>query len=1204
MIYNNYYKYYCEYRFNSIAETKLKNISESSNNQFRKYFLFSLSIFVVLPLLQSIIPLIHLYNINNLQLNTNSLMLFLQHRILIFYIIAFFSFVFYYRALGVASRKRVEDSQKRSKLFNKNVIGLLRYFVSNICLIIVAIWSNEFVFKNGPESWHPVPMFRFICFLVTSLMYGISIFLVMLFFVGSRNFIRGDLKKIIEEEKIKKYSSIYWLYFIKHIFLSTPPFWIGIIILNLLSAIGFIVIGGPSDLFEQHFIFSVAFYSFYFTSVVFIVGPILTGIRRINSVYNDYALHIIRNSVLPNLNNHIVLLGIGSLGSQVIRNCFEHIHPEGYKTKSLSEEKDERIDISIEDLSDYNLVIDKNLKLQLISQRIVVFDSDPSKFNELFAGYADLAIGTYTPWLEQKIPISLIGVNQNDINEQVLNTLAIDRASLIINATPNSKHSLFMASKYRKKQILSVNDSYTFDTLTSTTYDKGVYLIDTQGIEGIMLSQLVFQWVNTNIRHNIQAKYRWDNKNLKRVIYKRNNNQLTETKFNSSILKFGNGKVLIVGSGSYIYHFIKSLILTMALSMRFDKEAIKQAIQNKLYLLTNDEFIEQELLNENEKLIWKFYPIRNSETKTDEFYKISTFWGSIANFEKYVELLSSIDQPPEMIILVNPHAYTAIDMFVSVSTAIEVINRTLHEKNNSSYNPHIIVYSTQNDEYYLIRHFKKYLTLNRGRQEKIGYPTQLKKESCIVKDSLSALRFSAILRDLYTIDNYPKGGKKDQHHVAEITFSAREQNGSLANLAASLVNRELSYSKHKEEKVPRFLNYYSTTDTYYKNTFLFKGLAKLEKRIDISSIKEIVNYCFINCEKDSQKVIYNIVKSYLGIENPKKESVNSMVETFKKRDSGMFSNYPGSSILRHPDKYYDITFRRPRFLLSENPPSPLINNADEKLAEINEVDFTKYLKNSFNFGDFTIWSDGDEESGSLAEVLSEVILCTTCKKENPPGLDTKGQEILVLHTANRPSPFHEDTNLYYTQDSFYIRLKPKTNTNDDSLTRGLIRAIKVKLTGEILLETLDWSKYLLILKQHLVDITHHTYYLYMIEKMFVEGLDVEGHAVNSYNGLTEVSFYYNFENESDFNKIELGHSPHFEIVRGWQKVGEIDKWKELPSVKFSDSFSTFHKVEKAQVQRYEFVLIREDIVEQSKIEVEKELQFGKAQNKLYYIDDI
>jgi hypothetical protein len=1168
-------------------------MAKSSNREYILYLILSIIVFLSFPFLQFVIPQINPNHHNyNFILNNYSAFEFWQQKILIFNIIGILSIVFSFIAFRLVSAYRIEDYEKKSKLVNKNILLLSVTFVGNLFINSVCIGLNELIFFNGPKYWHESEELRLLYFVVISLMYSTSIFILMLVFVGTRNLIKFDLKKMDgKKDEIDKYSSIYWLYFIKYIFISTPSFLVGTMLLTLLSAISFVVMGGTSDFFRQLYISSVAFYSFYITSVLLIVGPILTGMRKLNSVYNEYTLHIIRNSILPNLRNHVVLMGVGNLGSQIIRNGFENIHPEGYQAKSLYQNQDKQDLQSSDKLSDYNITIDKDLKLQLISQRIVVFDKDPAKFKDLFNAHSDLTIGIFNPWLDQEICISILGVCEKELSSQVLNILAVEKSVVILNATPNSTISLYMASKCRIKQILSVNDSYSFDTLTSTTYDKAVFLIDTQGIEGIMLSQLVFQLVNTNIRHNLQ-EHKWK-VDLNDLIKKASNN----TEFNHNILWLGNGRVLIIGSGDYIYHFIKSLILTLSLSMDLNDRQIRNLIEDKVYLLTNDEYIKLELEKRdsgelekdmNGAFHWKFYPIRNNKTKLEDFYRITTFIGSIENFEKIIDVLSSISKYPEIIVLINPHAYTAVDMFVSVSTAIEVINKTLEINNREKYKyiPHVLIYSTRNDEYYLTRHFKKYLTYNRKRYEKIGFPTQLAKESLIIKDWHSALRFTAILKALIVDNSHSEKDGKFSHHVAEITFSAREQNGSLANLAANLTGKEIVYDQYKGSKVPRFLNYYSTEGTHFKDTFLFKGLAQLENRVEIKDINEIVNYCFINCEMQSRELIYGLVESRFGFNRPKGSAVN-LVDKLEKRDLGMFSNYPGSSILRHPDKYYDILFRRPAFYLSPEPPEALENN-EENVS----------LKNCFNVGDFTIWSEGEETPGSLAEVLTEVILCKTREKAV---LDNQKWDIQIFHTANRPSPFFKEVEAMdkpepvYTQDSFYIRLKPKKHYKSEAL----MRAAKIKLSGEILLENLDWSRYLFSLKEHLISKTSFIYYLYVIEKIFVEGLEVEGR-----EGITAVNYYYKINNEDDLRKIGDGYNPEFKVIRSWQKVKQINKWKEIPTVLFLDNRKDYYKTHRTQVQRYEFVVIREDIVNQSREESIKDMQFGEAQNKLYYIDDI
>lgn len=527
-------------------------------------------------------------------------------------------------------------------------------------------------------------------------------------------------------------------------------------------------------------------------------------------------------------------------------------------------------------------------------------------------------------------------------------------------------------------------------------------------------------------------------------------------------------------------------------------------------------------------------------------------------------------------------------MFISSTTAIEIINKTLEFRHNKKnmYNPHILTYSSRNDEFYLTRHFKKYLTFNKNRIDKIGYPTQLVKESFIIKDWQSALRYTSILKAFISENNFTQQKEKFDCHIAEITFSAREQNGSLANLAASLAGKEILYETYKDSKVPRFLNYHSTAEIYYKDTFLFKGLAILENRCDINGIEDILNYYFINCERESRDKIYELVNDNLGIKQPL-GSVNNLVDEFKKRDLGMFSNYTGSSILRHPDKYFDIIHRRPTFYFSPNAPKPIVKE---------NTDIS--LKNRFNVGDFTIWSDGEDTPGSLAEVLAEVILCSTREKK---GIKNNKWDIQVFHSSNRPSPYCNHDKIIpeetvFTQDSFYIRLKPKSKNN---MKLGLIRAIKVKLSGEILLEDLDWTEYLFKLIEHLNSKSTFKYILYIIDRLFIEGLDAEGQSRT-----TSVNYYFKVDNKICLEKLKNGNSSHFKILRTWEEVKEIGKWKEIPKIIFNDDLDNFYKVNRSQVQRYEFVLIREDIVNDSQKEIKANLQFGKSQNKLYYIDDI
>jgi len=98
------------------------------------------------------------------------------------------------------------------------------------------------------------------------------------------------------------------------------------------------------------------------------------------------------------------------------------------------------------------------------------------------------------------------------------------------------------------------------------------------------------------------------------------------------------------------------------------------------------------------------------------------------------------------------------------------------------------------------------------------------------------------------------------------------------------------------------------------------------------------------------------------------------------------------------------------------------------------------------------------------------------------------------------------------------------------------------------------------------------------EKFFVEGLDLE-----TKDKITEISYYYKLKNERDINNFDESHI-EFRIIRSWEKVVQINKWKEIPKIEFCNCVNSFYKKTKPQAQRYEFVLLREDIVTQSKQE--------------------
>lgn len=1209
-----YYKFYESYRFRNIANEKLRIQNKSLKRIYYITLISSLLLILLLPFLQYIHPFVHNININEE---------FWNNKIHIFNITGILTLSISIVGYLVISKRRVEDEQKRINLINKNFWILGYFFVFNILInliaIIIFVYNSEL--SKGDES----SSLKILLIFISSFMYCTFTFWVMGIFIMVLNTIKHDICKIKKRQDFKKvteYIYIYWTYFMKYLFLKQPIFPIGALLFVSLTSISF-VIRGSDELFAKHFIKSVAFYSFWISTAIFTIPPIVNGIRNLSSVYNQYSLHILSNSILPKLKNHVLIIGVGNLGKQIIRNCFTDIHPEGYGVESLCLENDDKVNSFIKEVSDYDIIIDKDLNILVVSRRVIVIDKETSIFKERFEDVGDLTIVTYEPWSDETIHMALVGIRGDAKNEYVLNAAVIDKADVIINATPDSDLSLYLASKYiNKKLLLSVNDSYTFDSLIATTYDRSIYLIDTQSIEGILLAQLINHWAYKNIRANMEGirkeninnnanslqklsmlsdKIGFDIKNRIENLTESENEVseyddiIREIKYRMTLK--GNGRVLLVGEGSYIYHIIKSLILTLKFEMLISDEMIRNIINEKIFLLTDDERIKNEIVKKKGIEYWKFYPIRNSETRCEFPIEMRIFSGPYKNFEKFIDAFTAKVNNchkflPELILLINSKAYTSLDMFISASTATEVVNKSEGKK---KYEPHILVYSNRADKSYLIENFKKYFTLNRKRIEKIGFPSQIPKESRLTKDWISASQYSSMIKALYNPRFYDKPSSND--HVAKIIFSDLDKPGAVAFIASSINGLTIDYDnpisfENKTIKVPSFINYYSREGLRYKDTFIFNGLAKLEEREEIHSINEIVKYCFINCKEEYRVQISKILKSKIGFE----KQADTITEMQKKEfDAGMFSHYPISSILRHPDKYYDISYRRPRlFTFNLNPTKIKNETLKEKLNNYKNQPWeeTQLL---FNIAEFTIWAEGESKAGSLAEVLSEIILGRTVKNEPSIKLN---EEPIIFYTRNTPTyeskviEQKKNINRNIAQDCFYIKFRKKEE--DFKVERGLIRAIKVKLSSAIIHKDLDWSNYLFNLIAHLKYNIYVEYSLFIIEKLYVEGLETEG-----LEGITEVSIYKKI---IDRISIKDGGKPEFKIIRKWNYEDEKN-YRELPEFS-DDQLNDYFKMFDIQSKEYEFVIIRDDILNEARREYRQGHKYGTFLNMIYCIDDI
>lgn len=1194
-----YYKFYNKSRFGTIRKRKIYEHSSNIRNGYNLAFAIVLLFIMALPYSQFALADIH------------QDVLFKLRQCIIFNISsAIVCLIYHWAAKKIIPKYDVDDDEKRFRFISNNQIAI--FIVSAIMLAIMitifflfdkflpynnleiyTMYNSDVDFKVMGHSRYFVNQFVMSVFLICA----ISCFTLTFFSLEAR--LNRKMKTNVTENEVY----IYWLSFIKALLLENPVIVLSAVLFILLTMASFIV-RGNYVIASKHFILSVAFYSFWFTSLTAIITPFFTKIRILNTTFHNYSIHKLKNSIVAGLKDHVIIIGTGNLGRLLVNNTFIDIHPEGYESHSLCPKVDHHCGSTINDVSDYDFIITKDLQLQMVSRRMVVIEKQDRHFDAVYDNKVDLKIGTYNLWPRSDLNIVLPGIIGDAHKNLVLYEARSDMSQIIVNTTPDSVLSMKLSADYpAKKLILSVSNSNSFDVLTATTYDKSVYTIDVQQIEGAVLSQVIYSWAISNIRNNLESAFReksnFDSKiNDKYLNRKKQDPQLANYYFFVSLLQLKkDGKVLIAGNGSYIYYIIQSLWLTMKFSLELPNEFIKNVIENKIIVLTEDIRIKDEIRmlsdieedkgRETEKRdekklkpYWSFYPIRNKNTwSTINGYRLNllTFSKAIKNFDSYVEIFSM--QKPELVVLMNDMPYEAVEMFTEAANSAEAVKRF----NKNFKMPQVMVYSVRTDKIYLMELFKKYDAYNRKLNNIYschGFPSQNIKESRISRDYISASQFASMLRSLYTNLHLPENDGVDEP-IAEVTFSILEKPGALAYTVAKLCGLELRIEQ-KHYKIPSFIYYYSAEMSRYRDTFIFRGTAKLEQNSTNIFLEDSIRYCFVNCDNKFREDMEDTIINNLGYMADEVDVNKTITEDIGNipDDAGMFTNYPISTLLRHPNKYNSILNNKRRLFVNKIPKMP---EPEKKHIPFNKLSIGEKL-GMFNLADFTIWADGEEIPGSYASVLAQLIFGNVSESQEH---FSKGNWVpQILFSNNRPSNKLESEISYaIAQDSFYIKLTQKSQR--DFLAANLIRAAKVKLSYNINSKNRDWIDYTKNLREHLYKM-NSSYSVFSIEKINLEGTNYEGN-----EGLINISFY----KKLDCTDSALPEE-NFQIVTKW--VEDADRLKDLPEIRFD------LKREQYEIRSdwYELALIRDDILQNSVNETMNGKKFGHFQNMLFQIDEL
>ncbi len=1208
------YRYYNIERFRSIRKIKI----QIHSNKIRRGYLIILTLIIALLFALPYGELIKATEENYYAIITECL---------IFNFATLIVLILYYLVVSkVLPKYHVEDEDKRLKFFSDNQVRLIiiiSFLIGVMILIYAGVYqfykpdihkqtTNKFTIEvqndsNGEiyfndtillipkhlsENMSSNKSSIYTTYIVNQFILSVFLFFTIGIFSLTFHSLKSRLERRTKKEINKSEIYIYWYNFLKSLILENPLILLSAVLFTTLTISSFIL-RGKGDISDRHFIYSVAFYSFWFASLTAIVAPFFIKIRILNNTYFKFTSHRLGNAILPSIYDHIVVIGIGTLGSQLIENCFFDIHPEGYCVETICPNKDKHINKVVDDISDYDLIINKELELQLISRRIIIIEKNDYRFSSAYSISEDKTIGIFNIADNHNLNIGLLCIKGDARKNSILAFARCENSQVIVNTTPDSNLSLQLSSSFPKqKLILSVNSATAFEFLTSTTYDRAVYTLDTQQVEGIVISQIIFCWGFTNISNNI---YTLKNKSinavdlrdkiLKKLNLKESENYLVSD-LKKAIVRGGNDKILIAANGSYVFYIIQSLWMTLKFTLGMTNTEINELLEKKVMILTSDNKIKEEVKNRT----WNFYPIRDRNTKVNVKYfeklkiestesqlKILTFINDITNFDSYLDIFKEFKIG--LIVLMNDNTLDAVKMFTEAANSSEIISNS---SNNRIKPPHIVVYSLASDKFFLDSLFKKYFAFNAKRTEKIGFPTQLTKESQISKDYISSNQLASMLRSIY-VNRYLEEQIDDP--IAELIFSVIQKPGALAYLVCKLCGLQLIFNQFKN-KVPDFIYYYSTEMNIYRDTFIFKGTAKIGEIDSKSDFDDVIRYCFVNCEERYRTKIDEIILKNLELIGSTWSEERLINREF---DSGMFSHYPISSILKHAEIHYDIYSSRKRLYVSTQKLIPSMF-LDKKVQDLSSTD----LLMLFNIANFCVWSEGEETPGSYAGLMATLMLGNIMDNEQIPYDSEYIPEILFSN--NRPSfelQGFQDLMGTIAQDSFYIKLVKKCKSNSN-ISKN-IRAIKLNLASRFIEENLEWSNYLFDLKDHLMTLNGN-YVFFVIEKIFLEGTYLEG-----VEGISEISFYKKVN-----SKCDIGNPVNeFKVLRR-KNLTSNTSISNMPydyDFKIDDEW-TLYRDSQILPQSYEIILIREDIVENAKVEAIEGSIEHKFQNMIFVIDDL
>jgi hypothetical protein len=336
-------------------------------------------------------------------------------------------------------------------------------FILTVFLSLVILLLPGFLIHQIP-IFDYLPINHFI-----GLIISFSIISIMILFLVN---LMPDLilKKIDKDDSNhQEYRYIYWIYFFKSRLIESP-----VILLISIPLLALVVItlsilffyGTSGSLLRVEF----TLIGLLITLLITIATDFLRAYTKLTQVFNDYTNHLIKNRLILINRFSIIQLGYGNFGSTIISTLYlDYLHflkksrPEGSKVSPSK---------------DFEIIIDRDFDLRLLSRSHIIVDKDTNKFEETFSDSSfnfkfgffnciNFHSAEHDTAIDPNYIFGIPGISADGSNLGLWKILNFKPSPIIINTTSDQNLTTILRKYFESRIIKQVTNPTVITTINS-----------------------------------------------------------------------------------------------------------------------------------------------------------------------------------------------------------------------------------------------------------------------------------------------------------------------------------------------------------------------------------------------------------------------------------------------------------------------------------------------------------------------------------------------------------------------------------------------------------------------------------------------------------------------------------------------------------------------------------------------------------------